>query len=101
VILLRLVAYALPQVLLLLLLGAWLDLLGGWNHTDAGFSTFLLVCGLAPVAVIVLLAVEVGRSILSLRRRDGRASFLMPGLALLLAGETFLILVFILSQARM
>jgi hypothetical protein len=101
VILLRLVAYGLPQVLLLLLLGAWLDLLGGWNHTDAGFNTFLLVCGLAPVAVIVLLVVEGGRSILSRRRSGGHASLLMPGLAVLLTAETFLILLFILSQARM
>jgi hypothetical protein len=88
-------------VLLLLLAGAWLDLLGGWNHTDAGFSAFLLVCGLAPVAVIVLLVVEVGRYILSRRRSGGRASLLMPGLAVLLTAETFLILLFILSQARM
>jgi hypothetical protein len=99
--LLRLVAYSLPQVLLVLLAGAWLDLLGGWNHTDAGFSTFLLVCGLTPVAVIVLLAVEVFRYIVSLRRPDGRASLLMPGLAMLLTVETFLILIFILSQVRL
>jgi hypothetical protein len=45
--------------------------------------------------------VEVARYIVFRRRPAGRASLLMPGLAVLLAVETFLILLFILSQVRL
>ena len=33
--LLRIAAIALPQLLALLLAGAYFDLLGGWNHSDS------------------------------------------------------------------
>jgi hypothetical protein len=57
----RIVVTALPQLLLLLLLGGRLDLLGGFNRTDAGFGIVVALFFLAPLAAAALLVVEVMR----------------------------------------
>lgn len=98
---LRIIAIALPQILVLMLIGGWFDLLGGWNHTDAGFNILILLFLLNPVVTAVYLIVE------SLRyRKPGKPgyenrSFLMPAVAIFIFVEVFTTNLFLLSQARM
>ncbi len=98
---LRIIGIALPQVLALLLVGGWLDLLGGWNHTDAEFGTLILLFLFSPLMALSLLVAE----LLAYRKlkRGGQTSpsFSMPGLAMFLVFESFAINLFILSQVRM
>ncbi len=98
---LRIIGIALPQVLALLLVGGWLDLFGGWNHTDAAFGTLILLFLFSPLMALSLLVAE----LLAYRRlkRGGQTSpsFSMPGLAIFLVVEAFAIDLFILSQVRM
>ncbi len=98
---LRIIGIALPQVLALLLVGGWLDLFGGWNHTDAAFGTLFLLFLFSPLMALSLLVAE----LLAYRKlkRGGQTSpsFSMPGLAMFLVFESFAINLFILSQVRM
>jgi hypothetical protein len=98
---LRIIGITLPQVLALLLVGGWLDLLGGWNHTDAAFGTLILLFLSSPLMALSLLVAE----LLAYRKRKKRGqtspSFSMPGLAMFLVFESFAIDLFILSQVRM
>lgn len=59
--LLRIIAIALPQTLVLMLIGGWFDLLGGWNHTDSGFGILILLFLLNPVVVVIYLIIETMR----------------------------------------
>jgi hypothetical protein len=97
----RIVVAALPQLLLLLLVGARLDLLGGFNRTDAGFGVVVALFILTPLAVAALLVVEVVR-----RRKhvdqDRRArSSRMVALAIFLLLEALAVNLWILTQVRM
>ncbi len=98
---LRIIGTTLPQVLALLLVGGWLDLLGGWNHTDAAFGTLILLFFASPLMALILLVAE----LLAYRKikKGGQTSpsFSMPGLAIFLVVEAFAIDLFILSQVRM
>jgi hypothetical protein len=99
--LLRILGSTLPQVLALLLVGGWLDLLGGWNHTDAAFGTLILLFLFSPLMALSLLVTE----LLAYRKlkKGGQTSpsFSMPGLAMFLVSESFAINLFILTQVRM
>ncbi len=97
----RIIAITLPQILVLMLLGAWLDLLGGWNHTDSAFSTLILLFIFSPIVTLILLIVETIKYRKLANRERETKSFLMPGLAIFLFVEALVINVFILSQLRM
>jgi len=72
----------LPQLIILLNVGARFDLLFGFNRTDAGFSTLLFLLLLAPAITIIWFIVELIISIIVVKRQNSAISFLMPGLAL-------------------
>lgn len=97
----RIIVALLPQVLILLFVGGSFDLLGGFNRTDAGFTTLIALFLVTPVATLVLLAVEIVRYILKAGRKDATRSFAMPAVAILLFFETLAVDLYILSQFRM
>lgn len=97
----RLVVAALPQLLLLLLAGARLDLLGGFNRTDAGFGVVVTLFFATPVVTAALLVVEVIRR-RKLVDRDRRANASpMVALASFLLLEALALNLLILTQVRM
>jgi hypothetical protein len=77
----RAVAITLPQLIILLILGASFDLLLGFNRTDAGFNTLLFLFVLSPVVALIWFIVETANSIRLAKRINKRVSFLLPGLA--------------------
>ncbi|HEX9684454.1 MAG TPA: hypothetical protein VGA25_01210 [Burkholderiales bacterium] len=97
----RVIVAWLPQVLILLFLGGRFDLLGGFNRTDAGFSTLIALFLVTPVATLVLLVVEIVRTILQVRRKVATRSFSMPAVAIFLFSEALAVDLYILSQFRM
>ena len=97
----RIIAIALPQILVFMLVGAALDLLGGWNHTDSGFGVLILLFLLNPVVAVIFLAAESFRYRKLGKQRVETRSFLMPGIAILIFVEVFATNLFLLSQARM
>ena len=99
--LLRIIAIALPQILLLMLVGAVLDLLGGWNHTDSGFGVLILLFLLNPVVAVIFLATELIHYRKPSKQGNETRSFLMPGLAIVIFVEVLATNLFLLSQARM
>ena len=98
---LRISAITLPQILLLMLIGASLDLLGGWNHTDSGFSVLILLFLLNPIVAVIYLIIETMRYRKPGKQSDETRSFIMPGVAILIFTEVFATNLFLLSQARM
>jgi hypothetical protein len=97
----RVLAAALPQVLILLFLGGSFDLLWGFNRTDAGFSTLIALFLVTPVATLVLLVVEIVRYILLVRRKDAARSLAMTAVAIFLFLEALAVDLYIASQFRM
>ncbi|KPJ82134.1 MAG: hypothetical protein AMJ58_02495 [Gammaproteobacteria bacterium SG8_30] len=96
--LLRIIAIAMPQLLVLLMAGGYLDLLGGWNHTDAAGITLLFLALAAPVVALLWLVAEAIRR--SLRRRQGESTGpIWP--AVLILAEALALDLLILSMARM
>jgi hypothetical protein len=97
----RIVVAFLPQALILLLVGGSFDLLGGFNRTDAGFSTLIALFLVTPVATLALLAVEIIRYLLLVKRKDAARSFSMPAVAIVLVLEALAVDLYLLSQLRM
>lgn len=97
----RLYVITLPQTLLLLLLAAQFDLLGGWNHSEAGFHALVLLFLTTPLFTLTLLILELVRYRKQYRQQPDQATFLWPGVALFLCLETLTINLFVLSQFRM
>lgn len=100
-IVLRIFAIALPQILVLLLIGGSLDFLGGWNHTDSAFGTLIILFLLNPIVTLILLIVELIKYRKSKKREGEALSFFMPGLAIFLFVQALLINVVILSQVKL
>ena len=98
---LRVIAISLPQLLVLLDVGARFDLLLGFNRTDYGFSILLFLFVVTPLITLSWLVAEIIRSLRIARRSKSTISFLMPGVALLFFAESVLVDIFLLSQARM
>ena len=98
---LRGISILLPQVLILLFIGARFDLLFGFNRTDAGFNTLLFLFVLVPTINLIWLIVEIIISMRAAKRHDRRMSFLLPGLALFFFLESLFIDLYISSHARM
>ena len=97
----RFIVAALPQILVLLLLGGWLDLLGGFNHTDAGFSVLILLFLFNPIATFVLLIVEVVKCRRFVKHKKGTGSLWWRNMAIFLFVEALATNLFILSQVKM
>ncbi len=99
--LLRIIAITLPQILILMLLGAALDLLGDWNHTDAGFGTLILLFLLNPVVAMVYLIAELLHYRKLGKQPAKQRTFFMPGLAIVIVVEVFATNLYLLSQVKM
>ena len=97
----RVFAISLPQLLILLDIGAGLDLLGGLNRTDAGFGILLILFVSAPVVTMLWFIFESIRSHRLAKHQNRSMSLLMPGLALFVFFESLAIDISLLSQARM
>jgi hypothetical protein len=97
----RVIVALLPQVLIVLLVGGSLDLLGGFNRTDAGFGTLVVLFVVTPVATFVLLVVEIVRYLLLIKRKEATRSFAMPAVAIVLFLEALAVDLYVLSQVRM
>ncbi len=89
----------LPQILALLLLGGSLDLLGGWNRTDAAFGVLIVLFLVTPLATALLMAVEVLRYRDRKRKREP-VSFLMSGIGIFLFLEALALDALMLSLVR-
>ena len=100
-IVLRIVAIALPQILLLMLAGAAMDLLGGSNHTDTGFGVLILLFLLNPVVAVIFLLAELLRYRKPGQQGKTPRSFLLPGVATLIFVEVLATNLYLLSQASM
>lgn len=98
--LLRIAGTALPQLLALLLAGAYFDLLGGWNHGDSAFGTLMVLFLLAPLSTLVLLVAEGAKYICSLRQKHRRRTARAIILATVLV-EALALDLLVISQARM
>lgn len=96
----RCVAFALPQILILLLLGGANDMLGGWNQTDDAMVTVLILFLLSPIAALTLLITEIMKCYKSDKGERGMG-FLFVGLEVLLLAESLAIDLYFLSQLRM
>jgi hypothetical protein len=92
---LAIVAVLLPQLLLLMIVGGYFDLLGGWNHSESGLHVLVGLFAAAPVvAVLWMIALAVSNW---LGRSHGRpAQPLWPALLLLI--EAIGIDLLVLSQ---
>ena len=97
----RLVAIALPQILVLLWVGGTLDLLGGWNQTGDALSTLFVLFLLNPVVTLALLIVEIVRCYKAGKGERGWPSFFSILLAIVLFIESLAIDLYLLTQVRM
>ena len=101
---LRLVVAALPQLLLLMLVGGRFDLLGGWNRTDSAFGVLIALFVVTPFATAALVVVEIFRHRRRSRRDSGTESFRsfrMVALAVFLLLEALAVDLLVLSQTHM
>jgi len=100
-ILLRLVALLLPQLLLGYFVAGSHDLLWGFNQTSAGFTTLLVGLGLSPLLCLAWIVVESRHAWKHFRRHKSITLLLGPLLAMLILVEALAIDLFILSHFRM
>jgi hypothetical protein len=91
-------AMVLPQILIFLLVAATHDMLGGWNQTDDGMGTVLILFLLSPVVTLALLATEMVRCY---KARKGERTFFFIDLAMVLFAEALAIDFYFLRQLRM
>jgi hypothetical protein len=99
--LLRIAGIALPQLLALLVAGAYFDLLGGWNHGDSAFGTLIVLLLLAPLSPLALLVAEAASYLRSLRQRQPKRDAPRIILATGLLVEAIALDLLVISQARM
>ena len=99
--LLRIAGTALPQLLALLLAGAYFDLLGGWNHSDSAFGTLIVLFLLAPLSTLAVLIAEGTRFFRSYRQEHCRRTARSFFLATVLLVEALALDLLVISQARM
>ena len=97
----RFLVAALPQILVLLLLGSTLDLLGGFNHTNAGFSVLILLFLVNPIICLVLLVIESIKYRRLIKHSKGSGSLLWRNISIFLFVEALATNILILSQVRM
>lgn len=97
----RSIAIVLPQILILLLVGAMNDWLGGWNQTDDAMGTVLILFLLNPIMTLGLLTVEIMRCYQARTGERGWRFFFWIVLAIGLFIEALATDFFILTQLRM
>ena len=97
---LRSAAIALPQILILLLVGGANDMLGGWNQTSAALTTVISLFLLGPVTALALLITEAIKCYKA-NRGERRGAIFFIGLAVILLVESLAIDLYFLSQLRM
>jgi hypothetical protein len=95
---LAIVAVLLPQLLLLLIVGGYFDLLGGWNHTESGLHALVGLFAAGPFVAVVWLVALIVTNWLG-RSRGRPAQPLWP--ALLLVVQAVGVDLLVLSQLRM
>ncbi len=100
-VILRIIGVVIPQILVLLVFGAQLDLLGGWNNTNGAFLIVIVLFLLSPIVTATLLISETVKYWKQKKSRHGTQSLLMFGLAVFFFVEALVIDSFILSQLRM
>ena len=98
---LRIIAVIMPQLMGLLMLGGWLDLLAGWNKKDSALGVLIVLFLITPVLTSGYMITE-----LIVRRRKRSCGlqpgpFLWPAIAILLFIEALALDIFVLSQLRM
>lgn len=98
---LRIIAITLPQLLLLLPLGASMGLLGDWSHSDAGFNTLMLLFLMTPVVTLNLLIFEIIGYRKARRLLPEKPSRFWVAMAIFLCAETLAINIALISQMRM
>lgn len=91
-------AIFLPQLILLLLLGSYLDLLGGLNHTQGGLLAMLWLITLAPFVAVAWLVALVVSNIRG-RSRGRRRQPLWPAVIVLL--QAVIVHWLVLARAHM
>ena len=95
------IAILLPQLIILLNVGARFDLLLGFNRTDAGFSTLLLLLALAPSITLVWFIIEIIISIRLAKHHHKATSLFLPGLAFFFFLESLGIDIYMLFHFKM
>jgi len=98
---LRFIVAALPQILVLLFLGGGLDLIGGFNQTDVGFSIFIILFLVTPFATFIFLIVETVKYQRLVKYNKGSGSLAWRNISIILFIEALAISLFILSTFRM
>jgi uncharacterized membrane protein len=96
----RCVAIALPQILILLLVGSVNDMLGGWNQTSDAMTTVVTLFLLGPITALALLITEIVKCYKA-NRGERRRTFSFIGLAVALLVQSLAIDLYLLSQLRM
>jgi hypothetical protein len=96
----RVIAMALPLLLISLLVAGSKDMLGGWNQTNDALSTVLILFLLGPVVALALLVTEL---VGCYKAKQGARckAFLFIGLAILIFIEALAVDYYLLTQLRM
>ncbi|MET0101658.1 MAG: hypothetical protein ABW078_08010 [Sedimenticola sp.] len=97
----RIAAVVMTQLPIILFIAGSRDLLFGFNQTDAGFTTLVLLFLLVPVMNLVWITLEVRVMVARTRAQGELASFQMLGFAFLFFVEAIAIDLYLLSQVRM
>jgi hypothetical protein len=97
----RIMAIFLTQFTIILYFGGKYDLIFGFNQTDAGFSTLLMLFVLVPLLNLFWLIIEIILSVKQSKQQVRAVSFLMPVIALFFLIESIGIDLYLISQARM
>ena len=97
----RIAVTTLPQILVLLLLGGWLDLLWGFNHTEAGLNVLIFLFLFNPIVTLILLIAETIKYQILVKKNKGTGSLRWRRISIALFVEALVTNLFILSQLRM
>jgi hypothetical protein len=96
----RVIAMALPLLLISLLVAGSKDMLGGWNQTDNALSTVLILFALGPLISLALLVTEIV-GCYKTKQGERCKAFLFIGLAILVLIEALVVDFYLLTQLRM
>ncbi|MET0094240.1 MAG: hypothetical protein ABW120_11940 [Sedimenticola sp.] len=89
------------QLPIILFVAGSKDLLFGFNQTDAGFTTLVLLFMFVPLMNLFWIALEVRLMVARTRAQGELASFQMLGFAFLFFVEAIAIDLYLLTQVRM
>ncbi|MET0084658.1 MAG: hypothetical protein ABW079_16735 [Sedimenticola sp.] len=89
------------QLPIILFVAGSKDLLFGFNQTDAGFTTLVLLFLFVPIMNLFWIALEIRLLVVRTRAQGELASFQMLGFAFLFFVEAIAIDLYLLTQVRM